>query len=50
MRSLLGGVTPINNKAKNKTIETQTSVADFLTAIKEETRRNDCSTIIHKTK
>lgn len=32
--------------AKNKTIETQTSVADFLTAIKEETRRNDCSTMV----
>ena len=32
--------------AKNKTIETQDSVADFLTTIKDEKRRKDCSAII----
>jgi hypothetical protein len=32
--------------AKNKTIETQNSVADFLMAIKDEKRRKDCSAII----
>jgi hypothetical protein len=31
---------------KNKTIETQDSVADFLTTIKDEKRRKDCSSII----
>jgi hypothetical protein len=32
--------------AKNKTIETKASVAKFLAAIKDEQRRNDCSSII----
>jgi len=32
--------------AKNKTIETENSVADFLTTIKDKKRRKDCSTII----
>ena len=32
--------------AKNKTIETQDSVADFLTTITKEKRRKDCSAII----
>jgi hypothetical protein len=32
--------------AKNKTIETQNSVAGFLTSIKDEKRRKDCSAII----
>ena len=32
--------------AKNKTIETQNSVADYLTAIKDEKKRKDCSAII----
>ena len=32
--------------AKNKTIETPDSVADFLATIKDEKKRNDCSTII----
>ena len=32
--------------AKNKTTETQASVADFLMTIKDEKRRTDCSTII----
>lgn len=32
--------------AKNKTIETQNSVADFLTTITDEKKRKDCSTII----
>jgi hypothetical protein len=32
--------------AKNKTIETKDSVADFLTTIKDEKRRKDCSAII----
>jgi Domain of unknown function (DU1801) len=32
--------------AKNKTIETQNSVADFLTTITNEKRRKDCSAII----
>jgi len=31
---------------KNKTIETKASVAGFLKSIKDEKRRNDCSTII----
>lgn len=31
---------------KNKTIETQNSVADFLTTIKDEKKRKDCSAII----
>jgi Domain of unknown function (DU1801) len=33
--------------AKNKTIETQNSVAGFLSNIKDEKRRNDCSAIIN---
>ena len=32
--------------AKNKTIETQNSVAVFLATIKDKIRRNDCSAII----
>jgi hypothetical protein len=32
--------------AKNKTIETKNSVAGFLTTIKDEKRRKDCSAII----
>ena len=32
--------------AKNKTIETQNSVANFLTTITDEKKRKDCSTII----
>ena len=32
--------------AKNKTTETQKSVASFLTKIKDEQKRNDCSAII----
>ena len=32
--------------AKNKTIETQESVADFLSTIKDGKRRKDCSAII----
>ena len=32
--------------AKNKTTETQNSVADYLTAIKDEKKRKDCSAII----
>ena len=32
--------------AKNKTTETRDSVADFLTTIKDEKRRKDCSAII----
>jgi len=32
--------------AKNKTIETQNSVAGFLTTITDEKRRKDCSAII----
>ena len=32
--------------AKNKTIETENSVAGFLTKIKDEKRRQDCSAII----
>ena len=32
--------------AKNKTIETQNSVADFLAKITDERKRKDCSTII----
>ena len=32
--------------AKNKTTETQKSVAAFLTKIKDEQKRNDCSAII----
>jgi hypothetical protein len=32
--------------AKNKTIETKNSVAGFLTTIKDEKRREDCSAII----
>jgi len=32
--------------AKNKTIETQNSVADFLTTITDEKKRKDCSAII----
>jgi len=32
--------------AKNKTVETQNSIADFLTTIKDEKRRKDCSKII----
>lgn len=32
--------------AKNKTIETQNSVADFFKTIKDEKKRNDCLTII----
>ncbi len=32
--------------AKNKTIETENSVADFLTTITDEKKRTDCSTII----
>src|SRR6266550_4085619 len=32
--------------AKNKTTETQNSVADFLTTISEEKKRKDCSKII----
>ncbi len=33
-------------KAKNKTIETAASVADFLATITNEKKRKDCSTII----
>ena len=33
--------------AKNKTIETQNSVADFLTTITDEKKRKDCSAIIN---
>ncbi|MFI5252986.1 MAG: DUF1801 domain-containing protein [Bacteroidota bacterium] len=32
--------------AKNKTVETQNSVAGFLATIKDQKRRKDCSTII----
>jgi hypothetical protein len=32
--------------AKNKTTETQNSVADFLTTVKDEKKRKDCSAII----
>lgn len=32
--------------AKNKTIETEASVADYVSAIADENRRNDCATII----
>ena len=32
--------------AKNKTIETQDSVAGFLTTIKDEKRRKECSAIM----
>jgi Domain of unknown function (DU1801) len=32
--------------AKNKTIETQNNVSDFLTTITDEKRRKDCSAII----
>jgi hypothetical protein len=32
--------------AKNKTTETQNSVADFLKSITDEKKRNDCSAII----
>jgi hypothetical protein len=32
--------------AKNKTIETQASVSDYLAAIKEENRQKDCAAII----
>ncbi|MGB4776312.1 MAG: DUF1801 domain-containing protein [Daejeonella sp.] len=32
--------------AKNKTLETQNSVADFLTTITDEKKRKDCVTII----
>ena len=32
--------------AKNKTTETKNSVADYLTAIKDEKKRKDCSAII----
>ena len=32
--------------AKNKTIETQTSVAGFLTTIKDKRKRKDCSALI----
>jgi hypothetical protein len=34
--------------AKNKTIETQNSVSDFLTKIADDKKRKDCSTIIDK--
>jgi hypothetical protein len=34
--------------AKNKTIENQNSVSDFLTKIPDEKKRKDCSTIIDK--
>jgi hypothetical protein len=30
----------------NKTVETQASVENFLATIKDEAKRNDCSTII----
>ncbi len=33
-------------KAKNKTVETDASVESFLTTIKDEAKRKDCSTII----
>lgn len=33
--------------AKNKTIETENSVANFLTEITDERKRKDCSTIIN---
>ncbi len=33
-------------KAKNKTVETNNSVADYVKAIPDEKRRNDCSAII----
>jgi Domain of unknown function (DU1801) len=32
--------------AKNKTTETSVSVEDFLNAVKEETKRNDCISLI----
>ena len=33
-------------KAKNKTVETNNSVAEYIKAIPDEKRRNDCSAII----
>jgi hypothetical protein len=35
-----------NGMAKNKTIETENSVADFLSTISDINRREDCKTII----
>ena len=44
--SVLKKENKIDVMAKNKTIETKDSVADFLKTITDEKRRKDCSAII----